>query len=135
MKRLMAFGDTTKDPPLYMQTVIKTLRQMALENNGDASFNYDEFRKRIFTETFTGHQSGPLELRLDLLESFMEGKLVDAANYLGIDRQMFYGEFNKNPKVKYIKKINLEKRTESLNKHDRDTNTTSSRGAEQSFTD
>ena len=105
MKRLMAFGDATRDPPLYMQTLIKTLRQMALETNGDSSFNYDEFRRRIFTETFTGHQSGPLELRLDLLESFMEGSWVDAAQYLGIDRQMFYGDFNKNPKIKYIKKI------------------------------
>lgn len=105
MKRLMAFGDNTRDPPLYMQTLIKTLRQMALENSGASVFNYDEFRKRIFTETFTGAQSGPLELRIDLLESFMEGTLVDAAQYLGIDRQMFYGEFNKNAKIKYVKKI------------------------------
>jgi hypothetical protein len=105
VKRLMAFGDTTRDPPLYMQTVIKTLRQMALESNGASSFNYDEFRRRIFSDTFTGQQSRPLELRLDLLESFMEGTLVDAAQYLGISQHMFYGENHKNPRTKYIKKV------------------------------
>jgi hypothetical protein len=105
MKRLMAFGDNSKDPPLYMQTVIKTLRQMALENHGASTLNYDEFRKRIFTEAFSGQQSAPLELRLDLLESFMEGQLVDAAQHLGIDPKSFYGDFNKIPKTKLIKEI------------------------------
>jgi hypothetical protein len=114
MKRLMAFGDNSKDPPLYMQTVIKTLRQMALENHGATTFNYDEFRKRIFTEAFTGQQSGPLELRLDLLESFMEGQLVDAAKCLGIDSKTFYGEFTKHPKTKLIKKIKPSNGPEAL---------------------
>lgn len=78
---------------------------MALDNKGDSTFDYDDFRRRIFSETFTGQQSGPLELRLDLLESFMEGKLVDAAQYLKLDQKTFYGEFNKNAKAKMIKKV------------------------------
>jgi hypothetical protein len=94
MKRLMAFGDNESNPPLYLQvrdpdapiyvlttnfiqTVIKTLRQMALDTKGAALFNYDDFKHRLAEENFTKDQCGPLDLRLNLLESFMEGNFVD----------------------------------------------------------
>jgi hypothetical protein len=57
MKRLMTFGYPMKDLPLYMQTVIKTLGQMALEKNVASILSDDEFRKRTFDEKFTVHQS------------------------------------------------------------------------------
>ncbi|KAF2421129.1 hypothetical protein EJ08DRAFT_597742 [Tothia fuscella] len=73
MKRLMAFGSNDSQPPLYMQVIIKTLKAMALKHQGNDVFDYDEFRDLVAAENFTREQSGPLELRLDLLESFMEG--------------------------------------------------------------
>jgi hypothetical protein len=50
---------------------------MALETKGAATFNYVDFKRRLELENFTRDQCGPLYLRLDLLESFMEGDFVD----------------------------------------------------------
>jgi hypothetical protein len=52
---------------------------MALDSRGAIGFNYEEFKNRLFGENFTNDQTGPLGLRLDLLESFMEVDLVQAA--------------------------------------------------------
>ena len=45
---------------------------MAVERQGAPGFDYDAFRKRVDEEAFTGQQSTPLKLRLQLLESFMD---------------------------------------------------------------
>ena len=45
---------------------------MAVERQGASGFDYDSFRKRVKKEAFTGGQTGPLKLRLQLLESFMD---------------------------------------------------------------
>ena len=45
---------------------------MAVESQGAPGLDYDAFRKRIEGEAFTGQQTGPLKLRLELLESFMD---------------------------------------------------------------
>ena len=45
---------------------------MAVERQGAPGFEYDSFRKRVEEEAFTGQQTGPLKLRLQLLESFMD---------------------------------------------------------------
>ena len=45
---------------------------MAVENQGTPGFEYSTFRSRVDAEAFTGQQSSPLKLRLELLESFME---------------------------------------------------------------
>lgn len=49
--------------------MVKILREM-----GEASsrFNFREFRRRLDFERFDKGQQGPLNLRLDLLESFLE---------------------------------------------------------------
>lgn len=60
-----------------VQTVIKTLRQMALYTKGSVQFDYDEFWRRLGAENFTKQQCGPLDLRLDLLESFIDGNSED----------------------------------------------------------
>lgn len=51
---------------------LRILREMAIESRGAPGLNYDVFRKKIDDESLTGQQSGPLRLRLDLLESFMD---------------------------------------------------------------
>lgn len=45
---------------------------MALESRGTKGLDYRSFRQRLDCEMLTGHQSGPLKLRLELLESFLE---------------------------------------------------------------
>ena len=45
---------------------------MAVERQGAPGFDYDAFRKRVGEEALTGQQTGPLKLRLQLLESFMD---------------------------------------------------------------
>ena len=45
---------------------------MAVESQGAPGLDYDAFRKRVDGEAFTGQQTAPLKLRLDLLESFMD---------------------------------------------------------------
>ena len=45
---------------------------MALENKGDAGFDYAAFKTRIAGEIFNDSQSRGLGIRLDLLESFMD---------------------------------------------------------------
>ncbi|KAI9879218.1 MAG: hypothetical protein M1830_009219 [Pleopsidium flavum] len=90
MMNLMAVSDKDGPMPLYMevristskgfwepllmawQVVCKILRRMAEESEGAPGFNYTEFKKRLLEERFTDQQNGPLRLRLNLLESFMD---------------------------------------------------------------
>lgn len=55
-----------------LQVILRLLRQMAIESQGAPGLNYNAFRRRLALEDFTRDQNGPLKLRLDLLESFME---------------------------------------------------------------
>ena len=50
----------------------RILRQMAIESEGARGLDYKKFRERLDLEGFSCGQNGPLKLRLDLLESFME---------------------------------------------------------------
>lgn len=43
-----------------------------MEGQVAPGINYDAFRRRVDGEAFTGQQTAPLKLRLDLLESFMD---------------------------------------------------------------
>ena len=45
---------------------------MATENQGVPGLNYAAFKRQLDSEGFSDKQNGPLKLRLDLLESFME---------------------------------------------------------------
>ena len=45
---------------------------MAEESYGAGGLNYQAFKRRLNLEAFDTRQNGPLKLRLDLLESFME---------------------------------------------------------------
>ncbi len=78
MVRLMAFEASAENPPLYMQIIDKTIRTMAMETQGSSKFKYDDgsrncFKTRILEEITNPQQSGPLNQRLDLLDSFLSG--------------------------------------------------------------
>ncbi len=68
---LMAAGSSDGPIPLYMQTVLQTLRDMARESNKLPGIDYQAFKARILAKPLIPTQLGPLELRLDLLESFL----------------------------------------------------------------
>ncbi|OJD17578.1 hypothetical protein AJ78_02329 [Emergomyces pasteurianus Ep9510] len=71
MKDLMAVnGEGT--PPLYMEVVTKVLREMAVESLSRRGIDFKEFKNRLNAQDWNKGQSGPLQMRLDLLESFLE---------------------------------------------------------------
>ncbi|KAJ6788802.1 hypothetical protein PWT90_02805 [Aphanocladium album] len=74
MLDLMAMGSVAGDSwPLYMHTVTRILRDMRLQQQalGEDGFNYEDFKRRLTEEGLVGTQLGPLQQRLDALESFM----------------------------------------------------------------
>lgn len=74
MLDLMAMGSVAGDSwPLYMHTVTRILRDMRLEQQalGEDGFSYADFKRRLIEESLVGSQLGPLQQRLDALESFM----------------------------------------------------------------
>ena len=68
---LMAAGDSEGPMPLYMQSVLQVLREMAMKNQSRPGIDYAEFKKQILRKPLTPAQLGPLLIRLDLLESFI----------------------------------------------------------------
>ncbi|KAK6440305.1 hypothetical protein LTR95_003469 [Oleoguttula sp. CCFEE 5521] len=56
---------------LYMSVALRVLRQMAMDAKGDA-FKYPRFKNALKNENLTKEQTGPLSLRLELLESFLD---------------------------------------------------------------
>jgi hypothetical protein len=69
---LMAVSEKA-EVPLYMAKVQSILRTIALENE-DGVFDYKLFTERILLENFDPKQSNMLDLRLGLLESFLDMK-------------------------------------------------------------
>ncbi|KAF2670630.1 hypothetical protein BT63DRAFT_371636 [Microthyrium microscopicum] len=77
IKRLMAVGKSS-EMPLYMHVIVRILRDMALACGGQAVFSWAQFRDAVRRERLTAGQNGPLNLRMDLIESFMkrEGRVT-----------------------------------------------------------
>ncbi|KAI9926871.1 hypothetical protein MW887_003969 [Aspergillus wentii] len=71
MKTLMGInaGD---DQPLYVEVVIKILREMARTSQGQSHLDYNAFKRRLEKEDFLTRQNAPLNMRLEVLESFFE---------------------------------------------------------------
>jgi hypothetical protein len=68
MLTLMSVDKGDEKPPLYIEIIRKILREMA--NNGNA-FSYSQFKRKLALEDLTPAQKSPLNLRLEILESFM----------------------------------------------------------------
>lgn len=68
---LMAVSETGVGAPLYISAIRGLLREMAMEKQDTAGFNYDEFLVRLSTMTLTDGAIAPLNLRLDLLRSVL----------------------------------------------------------------
>jgi hypothetical protein len=64
--------DNSQNPPLYLGTVTKVLRQMATESS--TGFDYPRFRRLLDEAGLDRKQVDFLNQRLDLLESFLDLK-------------------------------------------------------------
>ncbi|CAP80597.1 Pc12g09700 [Penicillium rubens Wisconsin 54-1255] len=79
MKTLMGINNMT-EKPLYIEVVMKILRDMAIANQGKSGFNYSTFKLLLQREQFLKGQLMPLNMRLEVLESFFEPGSVPGAN-------------------------------------------------------
>lgn len=70
MLTLMAV-DASDSVPLYMAKVTGILREMAMESNDDG-LNYLEFKRKLWACDFNPTQTAMLELRLGLLDTFLD---------------------------------------------------------------
>ena len=68
---LMSAGNSEGPMPLYMQSMLQILREMALVPKRKPGIDYIEFKKRVLAKDLTPAQLSPLKLRLQLLESFI----------------------------------------------------------------
>lgn len=66
--KLMAVDTTSASTPMYMEVVMSIIREMAMEG---PSFSYSAFRQRLTKITWAPGQKVPLELRLQMLDSFL----------------------------------------------------------------
>lgn len=73
MLSLMSVDKNSDHPPLYMEYVRKILRELATASSIYGSgFDYKLFREMIMNADLTPMQKGPLTMRLEILESFLE---------------------------------------------------------------
>ena len=64
--------------PLYVHTIYRILREMRVtQQNVGGKFNYGEFKSQIMDSGLSPSQLGPLNQRLDTLESFMPKSQVE----------------------------------------------------------
>ncbi|KAI1491438.1 hypothetical protein F5X96DRAFT_631653 [Biscogniauxia mediterranea] len=71
-KRMLDLMSFDKNPPLYMHTVQRVLREMRIDQQKTGTaFKYQDFIKALDTAKMDGSQSGALRQRLENLETFM----------------------------------------------------------------
>lgn len=61
---------------------------MAEESQGRRGLNFNAFKKRLNDEEWNKGQTGPLHMRLDLLESFLEKSSRKPARGLAVGKRM-----------------------------------------------
>ncbi|MCJ1437268.1 hypothetical protein MMC27_006654 [Xylographa pallens] len=89
MMNMMAVKEKDGPVPLYIEVIHRILRQMAIESQGAKGLDYNKFRYRLALEGFSRDQNGPLKLRLDLLESFMDEQRKPPSVYVPPPRPVF----------------------------------------------
>lgn len=73
MSRLMAFSDSETFVPLYMEVIMRILREMAITGQ---PFNYALFKAHLDNEGLQPGQKVMMDMRLNLLESFLDPDAV-----------------------------------------------------------
>ncbi|KAK8152203.1 hypothetical protein BKA80DRAFT_228074 [Phyllosticta citrichinensis] len=72
MLTLMALDGKDGRVPLYMEVIHRILRDMGAAAQGRTGFSYRRFNQLLDAEHFSTDQRGPLNLRMQLLESLMD---------------------------------------------------------------
>ena len=73
MLDLMSVKQEDGPSPLYIQTVLRILREMRIEQQNDGSlFSYKKFKDSLLNAGLSPAQIAPLQQRLDTLKSFMQ---------------------------------------------------------------
>lgn len=83
LKTFMATDSGEGGLPLYMHSVLRVLREMAVEPNAKPGIDYWAFRTRVERLDLSLGQKIPLGLRLDLLQEFIE----EETKTKGVNRQ------------------------------------------------
>lgn len=68
MLKLMAVDTSSAPTPMYMEVVMGIIREMAMEGS---QFTYSVFLDRVRRNAWTPGQKVPLDLRLQMLDSFL----------------------------------------------------------------
>lgn len=71
--KIIAVDPTGKGAPLYMETVMRIIREMAMEGQ---QFTYTMFRERLSATTWLRDQETSLKIRLQLLDTFLTPSLT-----------------------------------------------------------
>ncbi|KAI0134022.1 hypothetical protein BJ170DRAFT_699758 [Xylariales sp. AK1849] len=71
--RLMAVDCAAKNTPLYMEVVVGIIREMAMTGT---AFTYTRFRQRLVDTLWVKGQETPLNMRLQMLDSFLKPSLA-----------------------------------------------------------
>jgi hypothetical protein len=73
MHRLMAFQEGDTAVPLYMEVIMRILREMAITG---LPFSYSTFKRNLDAEGLLPGQKVMMEMRLNLLESFLDASCI-----------------------------------------------------------
>ncbi|KAH0367763.1 hypothetical protein KCU65_g4391, partial [Aureobasidium melanogenum] len=76
MHRLMAFAEGETTVPLYMEVMMRVLREMAITG---IPFSYATFKANLDKEGLQPAQKVMMAMRLNLLESFLDPSCIDAS--------------------------------------------------------
>ncbi|KAG9517555.1 hypothetical protein KCU93_g8690, partial [Aureobasidium melanogenum] len=76
MHRLMAFAESETAVPLYMEVIMRILREMAITG---LPFSYATFKANLDNEGLQPGQKVMMDMRLDLLESFLDPGCIKAS--------------------------------------------------------
>ena len=77
---MMAVNDS-ENVPLYVHTIYRILREMrVVQQEVGGRFNYCEFKRQVMDSGLSPAQLGPLNQRLETLESFMPRAQVNYQN-------------------------------------------------------
>ncbi|KAF2630531.1 hypothetical protein BU25DRAFT_335190, partial [Macroventuria anomochaeta] len=71
VKSLMAVAKDG-EAPLYIQTLVKIIRDIAIQSGGMGTFDYAKLKAELDAQMFSKKQNQPLNLRINLLESFLD---------------------------------------------------------------
>jgi hypothetical protein len=72
MKSTMNVSESADKPPLYLVALDNILRKMAMDKGDAAGLDHNLFLRKLKEQKFTSSQVVPLQLRLNMLDSFLD---------------------------------------------------------------